>query len=332
MADLLYSNNADIKYPLSDFHEEDVPNDILLDLSLDVPEGLEPVLSVLRVGAGYCFVSITDKTTKVSIADVLIQKPRLARVYPFDMSVDGFGWVMVGPGAVQGKTYYSDDVSIDLDPEVYTALKQTAHVFSLDINGFSTDLSNFLHMVSGSEILEFTIDGQNIYIDRNDSVLTEADQVAFSEQGNVLADAVDTALFTVDGVEPDAAGNIDINVEGCIDNCPFDKTLPIKRGDTGGGTTEELPLDIFGIRIPVPGDPCVVGVPPTPETPDNFDGCLPMNKQTIADPTNNLSIGTLYTPLEVDAPFDLITLNKITEEGDNKVMENGDNKVPESSL
>jgi hypothetical protein len=248
------------------------------------------------------------------------------------MSVDGYGWVMVGPAAAKGQTYFSGDISVDLDPEVYTALKQTAHVFTLDINGFTTSLSNFLHLLSGSEILTFTIQGQNIYIDRNDSVLAVSDQVAFSAQGNVLADAVDNAVFTIGGVSPDSAGNLEINVVGCIEGCTFDKTLPIARGDTGGGTTGELPLDMFGVRVPVPGDTCIVVVPPVPTDPDNFEGCLPMNKQTIADPTNNLSIGTLYTPLPIDLPFDLFTYNKITEEDDNKITEEDDNKVVESSL
>ena len=84
MIPLLYANNADIKYPLSDFHETGIPNDILLDLSLSVPAIKDPILGALRIGPTTVFLSIEDRETRVSIASVLVTYPVAARVYPLE--------------------------------------------------------------------------------------------------------------------------------------------------------------------------------------------------------------------------------------------------------
>lgn len=294
---LLYSNNADIKYPLSDFHEESIPNDILLDLSLSIPDGLDPVVGVLRVGLGFVFVSIENSSDRTAIASVLVQDPVLARVYPLDMSVGGFGWVVFGPGAVQGTPFYSGNIAVPVDPECVLALKQIAPVVNLVVNGFQKQLDNILFLASGSDLLTITVSDGVVYIDRNDEILSEQDKTAFTDQGFGTEGISRRVLFTLGGVGPDSSGNVDIDITGCIRGCLGTREVPVLRGDTGLGVSGELPLDIYTQRAYVPGDPCG----PTesssgPEDVDVYEGCTDIIKVDILDATNgNRPVGTLYT-------------------------------------
>ena len=302
----LYSNNADIKYPLSDFHETDIPNDMLMDVSISVPEGLEVVLGIARVGLTFAFVSFEEKTTRDPIGSVLVSNPQLARVYPLDMDVAGFGWVVFGPRAAQGNSYYSGNVSVDLDPEVFTALKTTAPVIPVSVNGFPVNVQNVLRLLSGSEMLTITVQGNTVYFDRNDSVLTTEDRVSLTEQELGIEGINDSALFTLGGVGPDANGNVDVDITGCIQECLPTRELVIPRGNLSQGVSGELPLDSYQEPLYGPDHPCGEGEESSSEgsgeltVTDPFEGCTPIVKKDILDVTNgDKAIGTLYT---VDQP------------------------------
>lgn len=298
MIPLLYANNADIKYPLSDFHEESIPNDILLDLSLSVPEGTVPALCALRVGKGFVFLSLEDASTRLPVASVFVSKPRTAKVYPLDMYTDGHGWVVFGPWAAAGKDYYSGDILVDLDPQCVTSLKQSSPLVGISINGFPVEVANVLSLVSKSDILKFEVSGSTIYIDRNDDALSTEEREAL---GDKVEDISDQILFSLDGVFPDENGNIDVIITGCVQGCDYDKTLPVPRGDTGEGVDGELPLDIFVGKVYTPGDPCAPSdavfenSSSSEEETDPFAGCRDIVRVTIMDPTESREIGTLYT-------------------------------------
>jgi hypothetical protein len=296
---LLYSNNADIKYPLSDFHEEDIPNDILLDMSLNIPDGLDPVVGVLRVGIGFVFISIENAADRTPIANVLVTEPLLARVYPLTMDVNGFGWVVFGPGAVGNREFYTGDIEVSLDPEVVVRLPSTGLEVDLSVNGFTKTLENILELSSLTGLLTLTVEGSTIYIDRNDEGLSESDLTAFSSQTPEDDNINERIVYTIAGIGPDGDGNVDIDIDGCISGCDDTKSLTIPPGDIGGGEIGELPLDAFSDSRFLPGDPCDPDPDPSssvPEDPDPFQGCTEMIKQTILDVTaGDKPIGTLYT-------------------------------------
>ena len=297
MIPLLYSNNADIKYPLSDFHEEDIPNDILLDLSLNVPAGLEPVVGAVRVGVGFAFVSIENKADRTAIGHIITPAPAVARVYPLSMDVSGFGWVVWGPGATSGHTFYSGNVAVDLDPEAFVALEKTGLSFDLKINGFDRDLGDFMEILGGSDFLTVTREGNQIFMDRNDALLSEDDLVGLNVDQEIAEETEEQVVFTVEGTPPDENGNIDIVIVNCAADCGETRGLVVPRGDQGEGEAGELPLDIFSTREFEEGDPCAPSDQQESESavPDPYEGCTEIERVDIIDATQGKAIGTLYT-------------------------------------
>jgi hypothetical protein len=298
---LLYSNNAEIKYPLDEFHEEPIPDSILLDMSLTVAEGVDPVVAAIRVGAGFVFVSVEERTTGVPVGSAIVQSPLTGIVYPLTMDNGGFGWVVFGPGSIFGNEFFSSDVEVGIDPECITRLKPTANPFELSVNGFSKEIANVLSIASFNSLLTITVDGNTIYIDRNDDGLDDTDLAAFSNDTDPLAAVENNVLFTIDGVSPDDDGNIDIDIEGCVDDCSDERSLEVPRGDTSQGVQGELPLDIFTERTYAPGDPCdpdaeSSSAAEASSSPDPFEGCTEIVKRDILDASNgDKAVGTLYT-------------------------------------
>jgi len=299
MIPLLYANNADIKYPLSDFHEASIPNGALLDLSITVEDALQPVVGAFRVGPSFAFISIEDETTRAPIASAIITNPVSARVYPLTMDVDGYGWVVFGPDSVTGNPFYSDEV-VALDPETILPLVRTASPLSLAINGFPREVRNILEIASASIFLTVSVEDGVIYVDRNDDELSTDDLISLGVEKDINSDTTRQVLYTLENTSPDENGNIDVVVLGCAEGCGDTRSLDIPRGDIGEGVTEELPLDNFTPRTYDPDDPCGPSGSEAedPEDDDPYDGCTNIRGVDIVDPETGGAIGTLYTILE----------------------------------
>jgi hypothetical protein len=293
---LFYSNNADLKYPLSDFHNEPVPNSILLNLTLGIPEGYEPAVAAIRVQSTFVFISIEDKNTREPIATSLITRPRLATVYPLDMDIDGYGWVSYGPGAIN-EEYFSGDILIDVDPECITALKSTAPPFSVEVNGIASEVSNILDFLSANDNLLITVDNGIMYIDRNDSAITIDERANLTASVSALSVTTSDLVLSIGGVQPDETGNVNIDIDECIEGCSGTREISIPRGDTGQGESIELPLDVFQPRVFDEDDPCGENEVESSSAgeDDPFDVCNEVEKVDIKDPGNDASVGTLYT-------------------------------------
>lgn len=288
---LLYSNNAEIKYPISDFDENEIPTDILLDLSLSVPEAYTPIISAIRISPFTAFVAIVNQSDGLPLATAIVQSPATATVYPLQMDVEGFGWVVFGPGL--SNDYYSGDITAELDPETWVAMKTTAPVFDIEVNGYSFDLANILGLLVQNDILTLTVDGDTVYIDRNDSVLSEAEIAAFSD---FVASQDSPTIQSVGGTPPDETGNLDIIISGCAANCDDVWSLQVPRGDVGEGTGEELPLDALMPRQYTPCEACLPSnLSSSAGDTDPFDGCQVIVRKDILDPADDHAIGTLYT-------------------------------------
>jgi hypothetical protein len=283
----LYSYNANIKYPLSDFHEADVPNNILSDLTLSVGPDYDPVVGAIRITPFTAFVAIQNRTTGESLAVAAVLNPIPGRVYPLEMDVGGFGWVVFGPGV--HNVFYTGAVEIDLDPEVHIELKNTAPRYAIQEGPYVYDAINILRMLSTNSTLAITVEGNTIYIDRNDAALNAAQIAGFT---NVLGVDTTSLIFSIAGALVDDDGNIDIDVVGVIQPCDDVWNLEVPRGDNALGTNVELPLDAFSPRLYTEGNSCVD--PESSEFPDTGDDPQTIIKENILDRVDDCPVGTLY--------------------------------------
>jgi hypothetical protein len=291
----LYSNNADVKFPLIDTHTEDIPNDILTGLSLTVPPSIQPVLTCLRVGIGFVVVILEDLTNNIPIAYVLVEDPQPGLIYPLEMDVLGHGYVMFGPGALERQGYYSGQVSVALEDEVVISAPNMSTTYTIEINGLTYSLDNALKLLSANSLLNITIEGSNIFIDRNDDELDELSLVSFLDRDVKVNQ--DPLIYTIANTPPDENGNIDIDIIGCMEECAPVNSTDIDRGDEGAGDNISLPLDIYFPAQPNEDDPCAPSESSeSSETPEE-PSCQNIYKEVIYNENNN-EVGTLYTHID----------------------------------
>lgn len=290
----LFSYNAAIKYPLSDFDENEIPTDILLDLSLNCPDGYEPMVGALRCLAGTFFISIEDVSTQEAIAHAYVPRAQQYRTYRLDMDVPGFGWITLGPGALDD--YYSEGVTAAIAHEAYTRIPVTAPEFSLGVDGLAFSLKNALEIQLGTNLLSVqVVPPDTLIFARNDNVLLDEDIEALTVvPGEIVSDR-QRFIYRLGLATPDDEGNITISVEGCVPNCKDTYKLQVPRGDTGLGEAGELPLDIFSPRDYLAGDPC------TPSTfsgasSTEHEGCHEILLRAITDPYDDHDIGLVFYP------------------------------------
>ena len=288
---LLYANNADVPYPLDMFTQTNVPNDLLLDLCLCIPAGYTPVVGAIRNTPYLAYVSIEDKTTGAPLAMAAVPKARMAVVYPLTMSVAGSGWIVFGPGVANA--YYSGAVAIPLDPETVVQLAASAPVFNLHLNGAAYPLENLLTLLMGSTMLTATVEGNTVYLDRNDGVLSLAQIADLTAAAGAHPD-LNQYVYSIGGVAPDENGNVDIDISGCFAACNDVWSLPIPRSDLGIGEYGELPLDVFANNKYQPDTPCFSS---EPGGSSEAGGCQQIIKIAITDAAH--AIGTLYTVYQV---------------------------------
>jgi len=95
----LYSSNSNIKYPFDDTHEYDVPDNIVLDMSLSVPDTVNPIITAISVTPTMFFMAIEDSVSGLAVGHVAVSRPYIFRIYEMTATMDGsFGWVVLGPG------------------------------------------------------------------------------------------------------------------------------------------------------------------------------------------------------------------------------------------
>lgn len=305
MIPLRYSNNATIKYPLSDFHEENIPNDILLNLSLNIPDGYVPVVSIIQTSEDLAFVAIEDETTHVLLGSVTVIEPLPARIYPLTMDVAGFGHIVFGPGLTD--PYNSGNISVQLDPDTTVYTRALAPELEITVNGIQYDLSNVLRLAETAGIISITASGDKVYFDRNDANLTSAQIAGFVDLPGSLENPEDI-ITSIAGVKPDSEGNIDI-LFGSSDlhpDCPDIYTMTPKRTLEGRSPASELPLQDLAPRDYDPSYECA----DDPVDPgDPVGGPHVIQYSPIIDVLDANFVGVLYstrgTPI-VDIPGSII--------------------------
>lgn len=292
MTPLMYSNNAEVKYPLSSFHEAAIPNDILIGMTLHIDAGLDPVLSVLQVLPGFAYLAIEDSVSHELIASVAVSSPVSAIIYPMEMSQGSYGAVSFGPGITSA--FNSGHVSVALDPDVVTYRRTPGPVWSLNVNGQAYALTDLLKLVAGSSYLTLTAEGSTIYFDRHDSAIPADTLRRFTEVAGLSSEPV----LTIGGVRPDAAGNIQFSFQSSdtFPDCPDVYSLKPKRATEGYDEATELPLDVLVPREYSDNYECTPEQPDPPEPPLDGDQYLfVVNIKDIADDTE---VGVVITDSE----------------------------------
>jgi hypothetical protein len=288
----LFSNNAGIKFPLIDTHTEDIPNDIIVGLSLCVPSTVSPALTGIYVGLGFVFVVFEDANTGDPIADIRIDNPVENEIYRMNCQDSYIAFISFGPGAISREGYAIKNVVVALEAEVVINLPQQTPAWDLEVRGLSYTIDNILRILSDNDLIKISIENDVIYIDRDDSVLDEASRFNLLDRG-VNAELT-PRLYTIGGVAPDINGNINIDVENCLEDCALVNTLEIGRGNISNGEYSKLPLDIYFPITPNPLDPCTPTSSTDPGESSTAPNCDNMYKLTIVN-SDAREIGTLYS-------------------------------------
>ena len=227
----LYLENSVQKYPLEDDTSGDIAKDILLDMSITTPAGTAMYLTNLVRTDQYLFVSIENDSG--AVAHFFTAAPTQFRMNQMVMHMDGYGWIVFGPG-VNGR-FRHELVRERIDSRCILPNQRTVRQFKLEINGVSYDMPSVLNVLvndfigvsrqtrqispSGGDpcacfrddnpALPHSADFREcLVLRRNDIKLSDS----MIKQGLTLGDTWARPLFTINNMAPDKNGNIDLFV------------------------------------------------------------------------------------------------------------------------
>jgi hypothetical protein len=159
----IYITNSTVKYPFDDQHTYDIANDIVLDMSLSVPEGVIPVVTVLSITESVFFMAVEDSVSKDAIGHFIISLPKAFRIYPMNISMeDSFGWIVLGPG--RNRPYENRLLELELDPSaVAYRASPIAYMDEMEVDGIPyTSLVKELGLNTISPYVNITVEDREI--------------------------------------------------------------------------------------------------------------------------------------------------------------------------
>ena len=229
----LYDDNTARPYPLSESSAGIIPADILVDMSISVPFGIEPTITALSITNNMLFVALEDSVTKLSIGQVVAAYPAPFTVVRFDIAAsDAHGWLVPGPG-IRDSVVVFPRLSLGLDPGVVFSVEDDPTALrSTRINKNDFDVINLLRIAAGSPSISLSEEIRDIggasrrclVFGRVDSALLDYDL-----HGGGLVDkatATQGGLATIGGARPDDTGNVNIQT-----NNPLFTVSAIKKKD-----------------------------------------------------------------------------------------------------
>lgn len=213
----IYSSNSTRPYPFEEGQDNPVPDDILVDASISVPEGVEPVVVAVTRTDSLFFLAIEDSATGKALGHIAEPYPAPFAVYrlkTFDDSVSG--WVVPGSG-ISNTFTYSTELSLDRNA-VLQWIPVSTGIDSMTVNEISSGLHDVVGMRLLSSMLYISTESRNIegvgekeciVIKRNDGALSR--DIIYS--GLTEVEAGSDGIRSIAGAFPDASGNIVINLE-----------------------------------------------------------------------------------------------------------------------
>ena len=219
----LYSSNTNIKYPFDDTHEYDIPDNIVVDMSLSVPSTVTPIISVISVTPFIFFMAIEDLTSKEAIGQVAVSRAQPFKIYDITMTMDNaFGWVVLGPG--RNISYENRHLTLYPDQTVVLNRPLTTNFFStLELNGFLyEDIIGNLNITANNPYIKITQEDRPITgLEGETSAVTKTCIVLSRDDGEVPVNTIYGGLLessrepfapatSIAGVVADSLNNINI--------------------------------------------------------------------------------------------------------------------------
>lgn len=159
----LYESNSTLKYPFSDFHTENVSNDVVLDMCLSVPYGTTAVVSAISVTSAVFFMAIEDPILEKAIGHVIVSRPELGVVYRIQTTMDNaFGWIVLGPG--RSHPFENRLLNLELDPSVLLVQPDPSSSFTkVVLDGFEYAIpSGIMNMVAVNPNISISIESRTV--------------------------------------------------------------------------------------------------------------------------------------------------------------------------
>jgi len=210
----LYASNTNTKYPLESTYSVPISEDIIIDMSLSIPTGIDPLLTNLVVSKHHIFCSF-ETAEGEPIAHIMVPTPTVSVIYQLTMNVDGYGWIVFGPGI--GKEQQHKKITVALDPTVILHTKSKKEI-GFQVNGITYPMPTSLNIKATNYMTIQETD--SIELIRDDSKLTATNRRTLFKPNNQVKEG---QIFTINGVAPTHTGNIDIMFQ--LNN--YDETVDV---------------------------------------------------------------------------------------------------------
>lgn len=204
MARQIQSYNSASKFPLAPNSSEDIPTDILLDMSLTLPAGAVPVLSVLTTTTATVFIALADGVTGAGLAHVAITTPTSFTMYELTADAANVsGFVVFGPGC--HSAYNSGRRAEPIDMGALTHVSNINTLTGVDIDGD-------VHAMDITAPLELSSrDGSVLFERVGDTIKMSVSELAYTVQHGTGPRNPNGLILSLGGATPDKKdGNINI--------------------------------------------------------------------------------------------------------------------------
>ncbi len=225
MAAQIYDENTSEKYPLEDWDETAIPTDVLVDLSLSVPdyavldslnENSNLVLTNLVVTPAYAFVSI-ELPTGEPLCHVMVLDPVPFRIYPMTAESLVTGWIVFGPGVSRPASFLGVNALVSFKCICANGIAEGGAQQTLEVNGVSYVAPPVLTIRTNELMGENTLSGSSVFVlSRNN---TEFTTDMLQSMLRVINPNKGALLYSINGVLPDENG--DVLLEGFTDFLPL---------------------------------------------------------------------------------------------------------------
>lgn len=218
----IYSSNTTRLFPLEEGdNKSELPKDLIVDMSLTLPEGVDPVITAVSVTEYIFFVAIEDRISKKAIGHLCSRYYEPYNVIQFNMTMpEAFGWLVPGPGVSNTGNYPRIEENIDKSVILTQPPTVPGAMVDLIINDIRYKADNILDIKSLNNTIlirkdRCMIDGRFtdcIRLSRNNSAFT-TEEIYHAFVDNKYTEG---AARSIGGAIPDKDGKILISCESNV--------------------------------------------------------------------------------------------------------------------